>query len=92
MKYFACAIAVAALLAAGFMAGIMFVADGAYDAAKADMLAELRHEMRAAIADGRPFYIIGSNIRLIPRADGNINARRPAEAQIAGAGADVPTR
>lgn len=75
----------AAALALGFFAGMMCVIDHAYDSAKDDMLQQLRHDMRVAVMDNRPFYIVGSNIRLIPRGDGNMNVRID-EVQIAGSG------
>jgi len=64
----------------GFASGMMMVIDSAYDSAKDDMLQELRLDMRIAIAEGRPFYLVNSNIKMIPRQDGNMNV------QIAGAG------
>lgn len=75
----------AAALALGFFAGMMCVIDNAYDSAKEDMLQQLRHDMRVAVMDNRPFYIVNSNIRLIPRGDGNMNVRID-DTQIAGAG------
>lgn len=86
MKHLAAlALVAASALALGFFAGMMFVIDNAYDSAKEDMLQQLRHDMRVAVMDNRPFYLVGSNIRLIPRGDGNMNVRID-ETQIAGAG------
>lgn len=81
------AFVVVAILAAmlGFLAGMMAVVDNAYDSAKEDMLQQLRHDMRVAIVDNRPFYLVGSNIRLIPRGDGNMNVKIVADVQAAGA-------
>lgn len=67
----------------GFVAGVLYVVEDSYTSARADLLQDLKHELRLAAVEGRPFFLPESNISFIPRADGHMNI------SIAGAGADV---
>lgn len=57
----------------GFAGGVMFVVEDSYTSARADLLQELKAELRLATVEGRTFFLPDSNIRFIPRADGHMN-------------------
>lgn len=71
------------VFAAGFAAGLLWTADDAFELGRKATLEQVRAEIREAAHDGRPFFIQGSDVRLIPHV---------RSWEIAGAGADVRVR
>lgn len=68
--------------ALGLLAGTLLL-DVAYEKGQKMALEQVRQEIAEAAHEGRPFYLVGSKVKL---------TASPRTYEIAGAGADVPIR